>query len=31
MSKGAINFSSDNECYTPKQIVKMFSEGFEIN
>lgn len=24
MSKGAINFSSDNEYYTPKQIVEMF-------
>ena len=31
MSKGAINFSSDNEYYTPKQIVKMFSEGFEYD
>ena len=31
MSKGAINFSSDNEYYTPKQIVKMFSDGFEYD
>lgn len=31
MSKGAINFSSENEYYTPKQIVKMFSDGFEYD
>lgn len=31
MSKGAINFSSDNEYYTPKQIVKMFSDGFDYD
>lgn len=31
MSKGAINFSSDNEYYTPKQIVEMFSKGFDYD
>lgn len=30
MSKGAINFSKDNEYYTPKQIMEMFG-SFEYD
>ena len=31
VAKGAVNFEKNDEYYTPKQIVKMFSEGFEYD
>lgn len=31
MGKGAKNYAKNDEYYTPKQIVKMFSEGFQYD